>query len=484
MLKKLCAVAVLSLIFFPTIFSMEQDEDNRASNGERKSYSQYTSEDIVISHNNRRDSDQLVPTRIFGQEFQETPDSSSEVDASVGTSDAFRVDKGKEIIDEEDVIKEDDVEVFKAYVRQRMCFDQELPVDEGNYVKFVRPRTLRPKDWSEKVEASKNGFLICGICLGTVCACVHKKGLISSSIAKWGYVASALLIGGGVYKAYNDCQKQVWQSDENYISSLRADLENPKFVYLASKYFGFGEQEIPIDSDPVNLYILTSILKLMMNGTLVTSVPDGDDKVTLYTNPNSNGMKITNFAILIKSIIHCNELNCTASGNLGFTSERNVPDALFIFRNLTKITITKVSFIEPAAIFTLPHLNRLEIRDCHSGVVSALMQSLEKYESSPLQEVILPNNKLNSTQVSLGSLYKLSNVTELDLSDNRLDKVPQNITYLTNLNKLDLSRNNLESISPTFTCLQNMQAWSLRGNNRLRREDIPAGIRGQITFGD
>jgi Leucine-rich repeat (LRR) protein len=75
------------------------------------------------------------------------------------------------------------------------------------------------------------------------------------------------------------------------------------------------------------------------------------------------------------------------------------------------------------------------------------------------------------------SIGNLTNLTELDLTSNRLTSIPQSIRNLTNLTELDLSNNQLTSIPEWIGNLTNLTYLSL-SNNQLT--SIPEWI-GNLT---
>ncbi|MEM8641012.1 MAG: COR domain-containing protein, partial [Cyanobacteria bacterium P01_G01_bin.54] len=99
---------------------------------------------------------------------------------------------------------------------------------------------------------------------------------------------------------------------------------------------------------------------------------------------------------------------------------------------------------------------------------------LEIEKLSHLTSLNLSNNKLSSLPPEIG---KLSNLTSLDLSNNKIRSFPPEIGKLSNLTSLDLSNNKIRSLPPEIGKLSCLNLLKLGSNNL---NSLPLEI-GQIT---
>nr|XP_043630806.1 plant intracellular Ras-group-related LRR protein 5-like [Erigeron canadensis] len=93
--------------------------------------------------------------------------------------------------------------------------------------------------------------------------------------------------------------------------------------------------------------------------------------------------------------------------------------------------------------------------------VAALIETIAKQGGKvlDLQSKLMEN--IEWLPVSIG---KLSNITELNLSDNKLKSLPSSITDLTALTKLDIHSNQLTNLPESFGQLVNLQDLDLHAN--------------------
>jgi Leucine-rich repeat (LRR) protein len=87
----------------------------------------------------------------------------------------------------------------------------------------------------------------------------------------------------------------------------------------------------------------------------------------------------------------------------------------------------------------------------------------------------LSNNKISGEIPE--AVGQLTNITQLDLGGNKLEKLPKWIGQLTNITQLDLGVNKLENLPESIGQLQNLSSLSLCCN---KLENLPESI-GQLT---
>lgn len=123
--------------------------------------------------------------------------------------------------------------------------------------------------------------------------------------------------------------------------------------------------------------------------------------------------------------------------NFSSTSVRNLPEGISRLQNLEKLYFYTPIEDLPKAIESLPNL----------------------------KEVILPTGHELSVTRFLENLADIEHVESLDLSNERLDRVPYDIVRLKDLKRLSLSNNNLESIPLFLRNVKKLEILDISKNN-------------------
>ncbi|XP_023214444.1 leucine-rich repeat-containing protein 40-like [Centruroides sculpturatus] len=92
-----------------------------------------------------------------------------------------------------------------------------------------------------------------------------------------------------------------------------------------------------------------------------------------------------------------------------------------------------------------------------------------------LQELHVGHNKI--TEIPSDLLETLLNVRTLDLRNNKISKIPDEITWLQSLERFDLTNNNLSGLPYTLGTLPHLKSLSIEGNSMrsIRRDIIQRG---------
>lgn len=141
----------------------------------------------------------------------------------------------------------------------------------------------------------------------------------------------------------------------------------------------------------------------------------------------------------------------------------------FIILDLAQLGLKEV----PEETFELTNLQELNLSN---NELTALPESI--FQLTNLRRLFVSGNQL--TTVSQG-ISQLANLQEVILSDNQLTTVPEGIFSLKKLRFLDLYSNQLKAIPEKISHLTNLQILDL-GNNQLT--ELPEGIASLINLTD
>jgi internalin A len=129
----------------------------------------------------------------------------------------------------------------------------------------------------------------------------------------------------------------------------------------------------------------------------------------------------------------------------------------------------------PDVVFGLSNLTSL---DLSQNRLSTVPESITQMQN--LTVLNLSQNQLSNFPESI---TQLQNLTSLDLSRNQLTKIPESITQLQNLIYLNLSENRLDTIPESITQLRNLVSLNLSGNRLGTIPETITQLQNLISLG-
>ena len=169
-------------------------------------------------------------------------------------------------------------------------------------------------------------------------------------------------------------------------------------------------------------------------------------------NVNFSDNKITFIDSCIDHLTSIHSLHIGGNG----TFSCSLPSSLFKMVNILNLSIEGFKLIEqPNNLQNLQNLNQL----------SFAQNCLNSFEmnSSIIQTLNLKYNQITNTSLKINSCINLTNI---DLSHNRLDSIPECIFKKEKLIRLNLSNNQITRISPYLSQCKNLQFLDI-SNNQL-----------------
>lgn len=166
-----------------------------------------------------------------------------------------------------------------------------------------------------------------------------------------------------------------------------------------------------------------------------------------------------NLTVIPKGLENCKSLTVL---NLGHNNLKNLSEQLFT--QLIKLVHLDISDNQlktiPPQIGRLSNLKTLILNN--NPLEEHKMRQLERLKS--LTSLQLANTQRNANNTP-PNLSELSNLVELNLSSNKLVRIPDDLSYLQNLRRLNLSENLLEKMPDDFgSWWPNLEILNLSGN--------------------
>lgn len=132
-------------------------------------------------------------------------------------------------------------------------------------------------------------------------------------------------------------------------------------------------------------------------------------------------------------------------------------------KNLKVLNLTgnRLTALPPQIV----QLKNLEILKLENNRLTSLLPSYSNVRLNTFEEVYLKNNQLSVFPKALIPLPgQISMLTEIDLSNNRVKKLPENIDRLQQLTSLNLNNNQLSSLPVAISKLKNLKVLHLENN--------------------
>ncbi len=167
---------------------------------------------------------------------------------------------------------------------------------------------------------------------------------------------------------------------------------------------------------------------------------------------------------------------------------------------MTRLKVCRVTNNILTSLGTIDHIDSLEKLDIFANRISNLPSSFTRltrltsiemaYHFENIPDVVFLLTNLQSLKMMRSAqplqlqeeITKLLNLTELDLSENRIASIPPFLDRLSNLRCLDLQDNHISSIPPTFGNFSQLSALNL-SKNRLSEIPLPlARLSSQCRF--
>ena len=207
------------------------------------------------------------------------------------------------------------------------------------------------------------------------------------------------------------------------------------------------------------------------------------------THVNLSGADIKDLPIEIyrlefaeKISLNDNELNDLPAGigsmkrlttlDLGYNKFKEIPSSLFELSNLQALRMKGNKFKKSQNFWNdlnkLVKLKSLDIGDNSFGNYPEDLSSLISFESMNLSGVSLKKGRLGEMVEGLVSAPSLS---ELDISDCGISKIPDDMLKLINLKSIDLSGNKLKEVPLKLNQLAKLESISLHGNPVLEQRE-------------
>jgi Leucine-rich repeat (LRR) protein len=218
---------------------------------------------------------------------------------------------------------------------------------------------------------------------------------------------------------------------------------------------------------PSGIGKLTNLSKLGLEGNFLTDLPDEIFNLTNLTQLNLLNNKLT---FLSSKIEKLNKLEYLAIGNQD--SLLSVPAEIFTLKKLKYLYL--FSILSDNFSKEIGNLTDLTVLNLSDNKLKSLPVEIGKL--TKLTTLCIFNTEIQSIPAEIGKLTKL---TKLYLVNNEIQNIPVEIGKLTDLTGLYLSFNNLESLPKAIGNLINLTNLDLSSN---RLESLPKTIGNLINL--
>ncbi|PVD23047.1 hypothetical protein C0Q70_16309 [Pomacea canaliculata] len=250
-------------------------------------------------------------------------------------------------------------------------------------------------------------------------------------------------------KIHDSILKQARQSGQLNLSG-RNLTEVPENVWRINTDIPEETRSVSLDNTEERWWEQTELTKLILASNMLKGLGEGLSQLSALTVLD----------------VHDNQLTL-------------LPDALGTLENLQKLNVSRNQLQElPACLGYLHSLVSLHVEQNKLQQLCpeiAHLTKLEELSCLCTQELHLGNNSIMG--ISPEHLQHLTSITFLDLRDNKIAKLPDEISLLQGLERLDLSNNDLSALPYSLGTISSLKSVVLDGNplRSIRRDIIMRG---------
>lgn len=222
---------------------------------------------------------------------------------------------------------------------------------------------------------------------------------------------------------------------------------------------------------PEGVYGLKDLRVLQLNNNKIDCI---DDKISELNMLNTFDLANNNIKSLPGSF---GFLTKVTNMNLSNNKLECIPPEMSSMAGLATLDLTSNELIDiPDSMQQLTHLEIFYLRNNRLTKLPVLTHCTN------LKELHLGSNRIS--QLSSTDLENILNVRTLDLRENKITKIPDEITVLQLLERLDVSNNDLSTLPYTLGVLPHMKSLQVDGNpmKTIRRDIVARGTVGLLKY--
>ncbi|KAL4715388.1 hypothetical protein ACJJTC_015159 [Scirpophaga incertulas] len=162
--------------------------------------------------------------------------------------------------------------------------------------------------------------------------------------------------------------------------------------------------------------------------------------------------------------------------NLSYNQIQELPPDIVNLRGLKKMNISNNSLKRLPA---LGELRKMEILDANHNDIEELP---DFYGCTALKELYLANNYIK--EITEEFCDQMQHLSVLNIRDNKLEKLPDNISLLQKLKRLDLTNNSLNKLPRNLGLMSQLQSLNMEGNRLscIRQDVLRGGTDRMMKF--
>jgi hypothetical protein len=283
-------------------------------------------------------------------------------------------------------------------------------------------------------------------------------GYLKGSPMNPDYVYLAKKTNGGIYTIEEDIEfLNVTLGEKGTV--LKSNDERIKLSSFRCGGSGLSAKEEEVYTKlPESIKECDSVYRLDLSGQALENIPRAIYKMKHLKHLNLSENRISSVSSRIEDLKYLKSINL--SGN----NIRKVPNEIKEIFLLSNINLSHNQLEQiPAGVLRMRFLKSLDLSENQIGELTnnIMLQNLEYLN--------LSGNKITRLPKTIGVLRKLA---ILDLSDNQLIDIPLWFTNLTRLKELNLAHNQLKSLPHQITRFRNLKVLNLRGNSFSETEKL------------
>lgn len=223
---------------------------------------------------------------------------------------------------------------------------------------------------------------------------------------------------------------------------------------------------------PTEIFLLSSQKVIDLSYNSICNIPDKISECVLLKEINFTGNKLTKLPENLKNLINLEKLFISENSLEELSNDIGMMGKLLEL-NASHNKISRVEFKFQDSALRVINLSRNVISYLHPNCFDGLsfltmielkQNQLREFSQFPTSKNLETVSQCFNKITDIYNLYKSKNVINLDLKDNKLEKLTDEIFLLQNLKLLDLSNNDLQSLPNEIGLIKTLTKCLIDGN--------------------
>ncbi|XP_068176503.1 leucine-rich repeat-containing protein 40 [Antennarius striatus] len=225
-----------------------------------------------------------------------------------------------------------------------------------------------------------------------------------------------------------------------------------------------------LTSLPVEMWRLKNLHSLSLQENLLEVLPEELGQLENVTELDLSNNHLKDLPSSLGQLTSLQKLNVC------YNKLSHLPDSLAQLKNVKVMDCSNNQLTDlPTNLSEMVAMEQLYLR--HNK-----LHSLPKLPAPMLKDMYLGNNRIEALDTEHLACLKVISV--LELRDNKIKRLPEEITLLTTLTRLDLTNNDIATLPASLCLLPNLKALFLEGNplRGIRRDLLAKGTNELLKY--